>query len=267
MRGKPLPHGVTDGLDFRGFDDYAPGMDVRHLDWPLYARTNRLYVRRYAEESAGMLVILVDASGSMGIANQRKWRRARDIAAVMVFTALRELHQVVLGVVHDGRPLWLPPTAGLDFVTEAFDFLASIAPKGRTDLAGALAALPKRRLPGRAVILSDGLDPSGGEAAFAQCAQRGLGAELGLIRLEGELVLPSTSEAVSNPEGKGVCRVEPTAEAVAAFDARVRAHDEALWASARRYQCAVRTLSVDASLSSAVEQMMGARPRSSAGRP
>jgi len=232
-------------------------MDVRHLDWPLYARTRRLYVRRYAEESAGLLVVLADASGSMGIGGGDKWARVRDIAAVLVFTALRELHQVVLGVVHDGRPLWLPATGGLDFVTEAFDFLGALEPKGATDLAGALAALPKRRLTGHAVILSDFLDPNGLDPALRQLGQRGLNADLGQVRQQGELDCPLGLQSLGDPEGEGVYRLEMSSSKAQEIRSRIQRHDESVGAAVRRHHGRLFNLPVEDELGRSIETLLG----------
>ena len=256
VQGKPLPHGVTDGIDFRGFDDYTPGMDVRHLDWPLYVRTQRLYIRRYAEEAAGLLVVLVDGSGSMGVDGGQKWRRARDIAAVLAFTGLRELHQVCLGVMHDGRPLWLPATGGLDFVAEAFGFLGALGPRGTTDLGQAIAALPERRVSGHAVLLSDFLDPAGVDTALVQLARRGLTADLCRVRIPGELDLPPEGQDLSDPEGAGVYQVPGGAADITRIQGRIETHERALEASARRYYTPLYDVGVEGSLSQAVELVL-----------
>ena len=256
VQGKPLAHGVTEGIDFRGFDDYTPGMDVRHLDWPLFVRTQRLYVRRYAEEAAGLLVVLVDGSGSMGVEGGQKWQRARDIAAVLVFTALRELHQVCLGVMHDGRPMWLPATGGLDFVAEAFNFLGALSPRGTTDLGQAVAALPARRVTGHAVVLSDFLDPAGVDTALVQLTQRGLTADLCRVRAPGELRLPSGGQDLADPEGHSVYQVRDDPADIARIRGRIEAHERALEASARRYFTPLYDVGVEGSLSQAIEAVL-----------
>lgn len=231
VRGRPLPGRALPGLDFEGFAEYAPGMDPRHLDWTVYARTRRLYVREYADEGAGLLVVLLDGSGSMAIGQPPKFALARRLAAVIAFAALRELHQVLIGVLCRGRAVWLPPTAGLDFAPAALRFLGQFEPAGPTDLGAALGDLPLRGAQGNAVIISDFLDPRGADQGLLALSRQGLRVDLVRITAADELELPRGG-AVRDPEGPGARPVPTDPAGRAALEAAIAAHRAALPARA-----------------------------------
>ena len=63
-------------LDFSDFREYHPGDDVRHIDWNVYARTERVYIKRFLDEQEMRIHILLDSSKSM----DRKWLFAKQLA-------------------------------------------------------------------------------------------------------------------------------------------------------------------------------------------
>src|SRR5215204_5301404 len=75
LRAKPVGEGTISGLhrsplhgvsvEFASYREYAPGDDLRRLDWRAYARSNRHFVKQYEEESNLRATILLDASASM----------------------------------------------------------------------------------------------------------------------------------------------------------------------------------------------------------
>lgn len=63
-------------LDFSDFREYHPGDDVRHVDWNVYARTDRVYIKRFLDEQEMRVHVLIDSSKSM----ERKWLFAKQLA-------------------------------------------------------------------------------------------------------------------------------------------------------------------------------------------
>lgn len=251
VRGRPVPAGETSGIDFDGFAEYVPGMDLRHLDWSLYARTRQFYVRRFADEGAGLLAVVLDASGSMAFGDPSKFQLARQLAAVLAFAALREVHQVLLGVVQDGVLRALPVSGGLDFAAVCFRFLGRVEPQGPTDLGAALGELPVAGARGEAVVVSDFLDPHGPARAIDLLQAQGFRVDLCRITAAGELELPATG-AVYDPEGDGH-RVVPRGPARRTLEQAIAAHREALTDTARRRACAVLDLDAATPLASALD--------------
>src|SRR5690606_1363706 len=82
---------------------YAPGDDTRFLDWKVYGKTDKLYLKQYQKETNLDMVVLVDVSGSMGFGSppaatgRRSWRKfdhAASLAAAMSYLALRQQDRV-----------------------------------------------------------------------------------------------------------------------------------------------------------------------------
>ena len=84
IHGSPF-HGPS--VEFADYRDYQPGDDLRHLDWRLYARNDRLCVKRFEQETNARCYMLLDTSASMTYRGERAWGSKLDCARVMA-TAL-----------------------------------------------------------------------------------------------------------------------------------------------------------------------------------
>jgi uncharacterized protein (DUF58 family) len=146
------------GIEFSDYRQYEPGDSPRHIDWGLYARSDRLYVKRFQEEQNLTMLLVVDGTASMVTPlEDQKWERARDIALALSYVALMEQDAVTLsvpGVLHS--PLYSGAQAFHQIVREL-----SIAPAvERCDFAReAQRAVNRVRFPGLAVFISDFLMP------------------------------------------------------------------------------------------------------------
>lgn len=92
---------------------YAPGDDVRHLDWKLYARTDRLYLKTYEAETNADLVIALDISRSMDFAGKglNKLDYARYLSASLTHLAGRQRDRIGLGLLDQTLAHFIPPSA------------------------------------------------------------------------------------------------------------------------------------------------------------
>ena len=96
-------------VEFAQHRQYAPGDDIRHLDWKVFGRTDKLYLKQYQKETNLDLLILVDRSGSMGYSSHgrdrtktwRKYDHAACIAAAMAYMALQQQDRVGLVLFSD----------------------------------------------------------------------------------------------------------------------------------------------------------------------
>src|SRR6201996_7306053 len=98
---KPVVDGFVAGLhrspdfgfsqEFAEYRAYSPGDDLRHVDWNVYARSERAYLKRYRGETNSLLTLLLDASHSMDYASHavKKLDYARFIAASLAYLAVR----------------------------------------------------------------------------------------------------------------------------------------------------------------------------------
>jgi uncharacterized protein (DUF58 family) len=254
VRGRPLPGGRAAGQDFEGFADYQPGDDLRHVEWPLYARTGELYVRTFADEGAGLVAVLLDASGSMAVGAPPKWELARRVAAALAFAALRELHQVIVGVMQGPKLLALPVLEGVGAAQRVFDFLAQARPAGPTDLGAAMGSLAVGGARGDAVVVSDFLDPRGADRGLQALAARGVRADLCRVVAPGEFDLPPAGAVLRDPEGAAYAPVPRDAAGRAPLARAIEAHRGALLDAARRHRAPLVELGSELGLSAALER-------------
>jgi len=164
--------------DFAEHRPYVPGDDVRHIDWRLYARTDRIHLKTFEAETNADLVLALDASRSMdwGSGELGKLDYARMLVASLAHLGARQRDRVGLATFASDLIEVVPPAAGRrDAVLAA---LGRLRPAAGADLATALerlgAALTRR---GIVVVVSDFyLEP--GDAARALGGLRARGHEV-----------------------------------------------------------------------------------------
>lgn len=168
--------------EFADYRDYVPGDDLRYLDWNIYGRLERLFVKLFHEEEDLTVSILVDVSASMAEGDPPKLRYALQIAAALAYIALSAEDRV--GVYPFDGALRAPfaPVRGRRNTPRLFRYLEAQEPGKRTDIEKSLHAYAlghARR--GIAILISDLLDPAGYERALRHL--RGGRAEPYLIHL------------------------------------------------------------------------------------
>lgn len=177
-------------VEFADYRAYVPGDDFRHLDWNLYGRLDRLFLKLYEEERELPVRIFLDASESMGFGEPRKFDFARQIAAAIGYVALCGFDRVTVVPFPDLQPNGNaePETRNAELASRGallrvrgkksslqfFRNLGAITPRGAANLNDALrrGALEARQS-GVAVVLSDFLDPAGYEAGLTALVGRG----------------------------------------------------------------------------------------------
>lgn len=142
--------------DFAEHRPYVPGDDTRHLDWKLYARTDRHYVKQYEAETNANVVALVDVSASMdfGSTGVTKLDYARYLAACLLHFSRKQRDRVGLGTFADGIVDFVRPSAkSLDL---ALLTLNRVEPERPSDLyASMLTAAERLSRRGIVLVLSD----------------------------------------------------------------------------------------------------------------
>src|SRR5436853_5487700 len=81
MKGERRTRRRGESIEFADFRDYAAGDDLRRLDWNVYARLDKLFLKLFLEEEDLSVYILVDASASMGSGEPQKLELAKRLAA------------------------------------------------------------------------------------------------------------------------------------------------------------------------------------------
>jgi len=152
------------GMDFSEVRPYAPGDEVRAIDWNVTARTGGLHVKRFVEERELTAMILCDLSGSadFGSAARTKAEVAAEIAALLAFSAVANGDRVGLVVFTDRVERFVPPRKGRRHALRLLsEILQARHASRRTSLTAALEFLRKAmRRRTVAFLLSDFIDPS-----------------------------------------------------------------------------------------------------------
>ena len=145
--------------EFAEYRAYAPGDDLRHVDWNLFARTERCYLKRYRGDTNSQLTVLLDASNSMQYSSgpPKKMDYARFIAASLFYLAIRNQRDAAGLIVFDDEVReYVNPSTRQGQLARLFAALERAEPHARTDFAKPLRhfqELLRRR--GIAIVISD----------------------------------------------------------------------------------------------------------------
>jgi uncharacterized protein (DUF58 family) len=145
--------------EFTEYRAYAPGDDLRHVDWNLFARTERCYLKRYRGETNTQLTVLLDSSNSMQYTSgpPMKVDYARYLAASLFYLAIHNQRDAAGLIVFDDEVReYIRPTTRTGQLSRLFAGLERAEPRARTDFAKPLTHLQnflQRR--GIIIVISD----------------------------------------------------------------------------------------------------------------
>ncbi len=147
-------------VEFADYRNYTRGDDFRQIDWNVYARLERFFVKLFVEEEDLTVHLVVDTSRSMDWGTPTKLWYAQRAAAALGYIALAGFDRVTVAAVDAALRERMPPRRGKGQVFALFDFLAGLRAEGATDLAAALGRYARQAgRPGPLILLSDLLDP------------------------------------------------------------------------------------------------------------
>lgn len=156
-RRSPRAGASVELMDYR---NYVPGDDFRRLDWKVYARLERLFLRIYRAEENLRVRLLVDTSRSMD--HGGKFRTALALAGALAYVALVRYDRAEVLTCGGDQAQAVPPGTGEGAAERIWRFLGRLEPKARGDLNRGIAEAGLRsREPGLSVVLTDGLYPGG----------------------------------------------------------------------------------------------------------
>ena len=150
-------HGLN--VEFATHREYVPGDDTRHIDWKVWSRTDRLYIKEYEEETNLRGHLIVDGSRSMMYGDAAGWSKydhAATAAASLAYLLHRQQDAVGLTLFHRSIATTLPPGANVGHLNAIFATLEDYQPAAETDLDRVFPQLTET-LPARGLvtILSD----------------------------------------------------------------------------------------------------------------
>jgi len=169
MHASPLKGASVEFADHR---QYVKGDNLRNLDWKVFGRTERYYVKRFEEETSLRAYVVIDGSGSMAFSSggrPSKYQYACRVAAALGYIVSRQQDSLGLTIYDDGIRQEIPARSGSHHLRVFVECLATHQPANRTDTGRALHTLAEmisRR--GLIVLMTDLFDDP--EAVFRAIA-------------------------------------------------------------------------------------------------
>jgi uncharacterized protein (DUF58 family) len=172
-------------IEFADYRPYLPGDQAADIDWKIYGRTDRLFIRLQQHQADLTLHLVVDASASMAYPHEprvarfderdSKYDHACRLAAALAFLACRRQDRVGLAVAQAGLHTHLPPRSSPAHLMQLLGCLDSTQPQGEAQLARTIDDLAERvDARGLVIVLSDLLDdPQAVLAAVGRFRARG----------------------------------------------------------------------------------------------
>lgn len=162
---------VSANVEFADYKEYAPGDNLKDLDWRVVARSDKLVIRRHQAENEQAVTLVLDASGDLGTGESgrrsaggrppldgSKWGYAAVLTATLAWWLERQHEPVGLEVLGGEGVRWrsLPPGSGGAHLARILGVLAETRPSGRADLAAGLKKLgPRLRGRSMVIVISD----------------------------------------------------------------------------------------------------------------
>jgi uncharacterized protein (DUF58 family) len=250
--------------EFAEYRAYTPGDDLRHVDWNLFARTERCYLKRYRGETNSQLTILLDASNSMEYTSgpPKKMDYARFVAASLFYLAIHNQRDAAGLIVFDEKVRdILRPSTRPGQLGRLFAALERAEPHARTDLAKPLhhfQELLHRR--GIAIVISDFYeDPRSIVRAIEPLRYRGNEVILFHV-LDPQEIRPVLSSSAILVDLETDQKIEVVPEYTkTAYRAKIDAHVESLSSQTRAAGMDYQLLVTDQPLDAALRQYLALR--------
>jgi uncharacterized protein (DUF58 family) len=173
MKGERRSKKKGQSVEFADYRNYVIGDDLRFLDWNLFARLEKLFIRLFMEEEDLHFYVLIDNSMSMDFGKPSKLLYAKQLAAALAFIGLVNMDRVVIEVFNNRLTQSLPAVRGKRSLWRVLDFLQKLAPAGQSNMKEALRAFSiKSSGKGIVVVLSDFMDKDGYEDALRYLVAR-----------------------------------------------------------------------------------------------
>jgi uncharacterized protein (DUF58 family) len=175
-------------IEFADYRNYARGDDLRRLDWNIYARLDRPYIKLLEDEEDLAVHLLIDVSASMnwpqdGAPDENKFIFAQRLLAGLATISLATNDRLTLTAIGGGRaPEQFGPSRGRGYSVAMLNYVKGLKPGGVTDLNAALRDYALRGgRPGLCFIISDFFSPNGYQEGLS--ALQGKGHEVGFLQV------------------------------------------------------------------------------------
>ncbi len=175
MRGERRSKRKGESVEFADYRNYVVGDDLRFLDWNIYARLDRLFLKLFLEEEDLHVSLLIDASRSMDWGSPGKLKYAKQIAAALAYIGLSNYDRVSLYGYANGLVAEMAGLRGKRLMARAVDFLRNLPGEGVSNLAAACKQYAVRHpQPGVLLVISDFFEKGGVEQGLRYLLGRNL---------------------------------------------------------------------------------------------
>jgi uncharacterized protein (DUF58 family) len=149
-------------VEFAEHRQYMPGDEIRHIDWKIYGKTDRYYIKQYEEETNLKSYIIIDASKSMGYSSDGRMTKleyASYISAALAHLMVQQRDAVGFTSYDENIHTYMPPHATKTYLREILKHLENLTPSNKTATADSLHSIAERiKRRGLVIILSDLFD-------------------------------------------------------------------------------------------------------------
>lgn len=160
------------GLEFRDFRPYSSGDDIKAIDWNIYQRLGKVFLRQFEEQRDLPVYIANDISRSMFSGEAPRGHAGMRAAFALAAIALQEADSVGLFPFAEDLTTALRPTSGAGRLMRFAQALTDVTPGGSTNFSQAMRRLQAMRMRrGLLVVVSDFFDPGGIDAVVAALGQ------------------------------------------------------------------------------------------------
>ena len=167
LKGERRSRRKGQSVEFADFRNYAPGDDLRFIDWNLYARLDKLFLKLFMEEEDLHFYALIDASASMDFGEPTKLHYAKQLAASLGFVGLCRADRVKVESLGASRRSPGPTLRGRHSLWRMLEYLDGVTPGENISLEQGIRDFCLRNTgKGILVLISDLMDKSGFETAL-----------------------------------------------------------------------------------------------------
>ncbi|HEX4125381.1 MAG TPA: DUF58 domain-containing protein [Tepidisphaeraceae bacterium] len=171
LKGERRSKRQGQSVEFADYRNYVVGDDLRFIDWNIYARLDRLFLKLFLEEEDLALYVLVDVSKSCDYGNPNKAHYIKQVAAALGYVGLVNYNRITLAAMSDGLVAQTDALRGRRRVPQMLEFLGGLKPTGQSHFAEACKRFAlAHRSKGVCVVLSDFYDKSGYETGLRYVA-------------------------------------------------------------------------------------------------
>ena len=175
MKGERRSKRKGQSVEFADFRNYVPGDDLRFIDWNLYARLDKLFLKLFMEEEDLHFYCLFDCSKSMGFGDPSKFFYAKQLAAALGYIGLCRSDRVKVEALDASGSLQAPVLRGRHSLWRLYDYLDSVDHNVNTPLDESIKSFCLRNSgKGILVLISDLMDKSGYESALRYLVSQNL---------------------------------------------------------------------------------------------